>query len=266
MTTQEELLTKMKTTMGNLDALTKAQEETIKELKYFLDAESRKKPKRDDISKLTNVAIPHAAESKMEPCPSCKRSGPENSKEQFMAKQERLLKEIEKSKEELAQHLQELETLEGENENKVEGGHGNESVQQIFNIQNLGMLQELLEQAEESDEVLLFTDHKKNTWQIISRNDINVGDGTNIKVDPDVFDVNEEGDKAKAMIRSKNLVIDVEGIENEHQMAAAANSSPDIAVAVEGEASPEKEERVSVIEDVGPEKIDPPEGEIINKD
>jgi len=224
----------MRSQIGNLESLTKSQEDTINELK-------------SEIAKITNIGQyqPKKEEKNFEPCTVCNRKVPEITKEIFLIKQEKLLKEIERNKEELAENLKALEKIESEQENVKEMGEGhlgNEAVQQIFNIGNLGMLQELLEQAEESDEVLLFTDHKQQTWQIISRNDINVGDGNNIKVEPEIYDVNDEEDKEKKMIKSKNLVIDVEKIENEHVMAGNNNEY--------GVNENEKEERVSVIEDM----------------
>ena len=102
-------------------------------------------------------------------CPICKKSGSFNSQELFNGKHEELLHEIDRSKEELSiylRQLKELEEKEGESEDRL-------GEKQIFNVANFGALQELLEQAEESGEVILFTDNKKNTWQIINRKDIN---------------------------------------------------------------------------------------------
>ena len=183
------------------------------------------------MSKLSN--IPSTAEAVVFiPCTACGRTKSENTKELFLIKHEHLLKEIEKSKEELAEHLQQLENLEGDQE--IKGGNSNEVVQNIFNIENLGMLQDLLEQAEESEEVLLFTDQKKNTWQIISRNDINVGDGLNDRIESEAFKtMQEEESKGAQMIKSKNLVINVDAIEQEHQYSNG---------------SPEGEKRVSILE------------------
>ncbi len=124
----------------------------------------------------------------------------------FEAQRARLLKEIEQNKEELAELVKGLD--EEEERAKEAGDQASESVQQqIFNVGNLGALQELLEQAEQSDEVLLFTDNKKNTWQIISRKDINVG-GEGNRSDSEGEQIAEPAEEKRAIVArssGKNL-------------------------------------------------------------
>lgn len=73
----------------------------------------------------------------------------------------------------------------------------------------------------------MFTDNKKNTWQIINRKDINGGMDFN---DQEVLAASEIEDKERKPIKGKNLMIDVDKIESEY-------NNGDL-----------KEERVSIIE------------------
>ncbi len=100
-------------------------------------------------------------------CKTCGRLLPEaeqvNAK--LLEEQEKLLSEINAAKAEVLTKLAELKKSKEENE----GGAG-----MLFNVKNLGSLQELLDQAEETDDMLLFTDKKQNVWQIVKRNDIDI--------------------------------------------------------------------------------------------
>ena len=171
--------------------------------------------------------------TKVEFCEICKKTYTENAHAVFTAKHERLLKDIERDKEDLAVLAKKLEEL----ENQARGRKEIESVQQIFNIQDLGSMQELLEQAEQSDELLLFTDNNGNTWQIICRNDINVaGEELNEKAEGEDSDL--------ACTKSKNT--------EELKKESSLNKSP---ANVEGVnfvkscSSTEKHEHVSIIEE-----------------
>ena len=138
---------------------------------------------------------------------SCKQSTPENSKSLFLARHEYLLKEIERNKEELAKSQEELARI------QEEFFQSNESTLQIFNIENLGPMQELLEQAEENEELLLFMDQKKNTWQIICRDDINLGQDLNVMADSGENEGKEEEKKVTGEGSERNVVT---GEKQEH--------------------------------------------------
>ncbi len=93
---------------------------------------------------------------------------------ELILEQERVLTEIQRAKEELADSLREFE----EEKRKLgAAGEEEENVQKIFNIENMESLQELLDQAEESDQMLLFVDRKGNTWQLIRRADVDLAEG-----------------------------------------------------------------------------------------
>ncbi len=106
-------------------------------------------------------------------CRTCGRTfgGVEEKNTDLIMAQEKVLGEIAKAKEELADMMRELD----EKEAKQVHEEPEENVQKIFNIENMEALQELLEQAEESEQVLLFVDGKGNTWQLGRRADIDVG-------------------------------------------------------------------------------------------
>eukprot|EP00826_Nyctotherus_ovalis_P036427 TRINITY_DN3227_c0_g1_i10.p1 TRINITY_DN3227_c0_g1~~TRINITY_DN3227_c0_g1_i10.p1 ORF type:complete len:278 (-),score=113.18 TRINITY_DN3227_c0_g1_i10:139-972(-) len=208
-TSHEELVSKMSTTISNLEVLIKSQEETIKEIQ----AELLK------LSALNSFSD----RNDNEPCAVCKSTSPKNSRGFFATKYDALLKEIEQDKEDLNVLVKELENLE-----EQENSSSHEPIQQIFNAQNYKVLQKILEEAEDSDEVLLFADQNHCTWQIINRKDLNSkGELT----EQDVLAMEEIEDKNNRVIRGKHPVIDIDKIESEYT-------------------GNEKEERVVVIEDL----------------
>jgi len=87
----------------------------------------------------------------------------------LILEQEKLNSDIKKAKEELAQAMSELKI---EQSKKPMKNEEDESCKTIFNIENLDNIQELLEDAEENDQLLLFVDTKGNTWQITRGKDI----------------------------------------------------------------------------------------------
>ena len=94
-----------------------------------------------------------------------------------MIKQETLLEKLKKAKEELAKFYKELHE-------KANVPDEEENLQTIFNAKNMNTLQDLLDQAEENEQMLLFVDSKQNTWELIKREDINIPNGTlSIKID-----------------------------------------------------------------------------------
>lgn len=109
-------------------------------------------------------------------CTSCGRllQSTEKANAELLQEQERLLKEINAAKEELANKLK--ETNLAESEEKKEEEEGKEASGQLFNHKNMNSLQELLDKAEETNDMLLFMDKNQNTWQIMKRNDINITD------------------------------------------------------------------------------------------
>jgi len=161
--------------------------------------------------------------SDSEPCPLCKRKGAKTSKEAFLIKYDSLLKEIDEKKGELGVIMKNLEELDN-----FENSSNHEPIQQIFNVQNYKVLQKILEEAEHGDDVLLFADQNRCTWQIINRKDLNSKTELN---EQDIFAMEEIEDKSNKMIKGKHShpVINVDKIESEYS-------------------GNEKEERVVIIE------------------
>eukprot|EP00826_Nyctotherus_ovalis_P053851 TRINITY_DN7028_c0_g1_i13.p1 TRINITY_DN7028_c0_g1~~TRINITY_DN7028_c0_g1_i13.p1 ORF type:complete len:146 (+),score=79.12 TRINITY_DN7028_c0_g1_i13:481-918(+) len=122
-------------------------------------------------------------------CKACGRLSPEieEKKVKLLAKQEKLLKDIKSTKVELVQKIDELKAK------QIAKGEGNESdPEAVFNMKNLKSFQELLDHAEETGEMLLFTDKKHNVWQIVKRGEIDIVD--NGAEEADEQDPNEVGD------------------------------------------------------------------------
>ena len=115
----------------------------------------------------------------------------------LILEQERLLSEIQKSKEELAAAMTELKKE--ENKRKPKQDEAEKSVNRIFNVDNMESLQELLEEAEANGQALLFLDGKGNTWQITARKDI--------VLDQDVGEGENEGKTAKAEEESESAEV-----------------------------------------------------------
>lgn len=96
----------------------------------------------------------------------------------LLEKQEELLDKINKTKAEALQSINELKakraTREGDNEADPEA---------VFNMKKLASFQELLDHAEATGEMLLFTDKKHNVWQIVKRNEIDIVDNGSENMD-----------------------------------------------------------------------------------
>ena len=107
-------------------------------------------------------------------CKSCGRLSleAESANTKLLREQEQLLKEINSAKEEVVAKIKTLEEHKDNpnNDNKENDAAGG----MAFDMKNLGSLQELLNQAEETDDMLLFLDKKQSVWQIIKRQDINI--------------------------------------------------------------------------------------------
>lgn len=106
-------------------------------------------------------------EAQKETCAVCNQSKPSSTAEFFNGKHEELLAEIDAAKEELIDIISQLKQLESVNEDDP-------AEIQIFNVENLEVLQESLEKAEESGDAILFTDQKKNAWQINCLKNVNI--------------------------------------------------------------------------------------------
>ena len=102
----------------------------------------------------------------------------------LLEKQQKLLEEINSAKEEVVQNIKDLKAKKNIKEDNEQGSDG------LFNMKNLDSLQELLDQAEETNEMLLFADKKQNVWQIIKRNDIDIADN-NAEGEEDAVENNE---------------------------------------------------------------------------
>lgn len=114
----------------------------------------------------------------IEICKTCGKSPQELeiANTDLMIKQENLLAKLKKAKEELAEVYKELHEKEIVPEE--------ENLQTIFNANSMNTLQDLLDQAEENEQMLLFVDSKQNTWELIQRRDINIpNDSLSIKID-----------------------------------------------------------------------------------
>ncbi len=109
-------------------------------------------------------------------CKSCGRLSPEAeiNNARLLQEQERLLKEINAAKEEVAGKLADLKERNAKREEGKKDEPEGEAAGTLFNMKNLGSLQELLDQAEETEEMLIFVDKKQNAWEIVKRNDIDI--------------------------------------------------------------------------------------------
>lgn len=159
-----------------------------------------------------------------EPCPLCKRVNGKTTKDKSNNRYDSLLREIEEGREELAILMKQLEELEDQ-----DNSNSHEPIQQIFNVQNYKVLQKILEEAETGDDVLLFADQNRCTWQIINRKDLNSKGEIN---EQDMMAMEEIEDKNNKVIRGKNSLINVDKIESEYNTGN------------------EKDEKVVIIEDL----------------
>ena len=128
----------------------------------------------DTLGMSNRPTIP-ATSAQSDFCKFCGRLSPEaeTNNAKLLKEQELLLNEINATKEEVLAKTKNLQER-GE-KGKKEKGESNEAGT-LFNVKNLGSLQDLLDQAEETEEMLLFVDKKQNVWQIVKRNDINIGE------------------------------------------------------------------------------------------
>lgn len=145
-------------------------------------------------------------------------------KDSFNSRYDSLLREIEEGREELAILMKQLEELEDQ-----DTPNSHEPIQQIFNVQNYKVLQKILEEAETGDDVLLFADKNRCTWQIINRKELNSKGELN---EQDMMAMEEIEDKSNKAIRGKNTVINVDKMQSEYNTGN------------------EKDEKVVIIEDL----------------
>jgi len=171
-TTQEDLVAKMNNSISALQEKAVNQAQIIKQLRYFSYFITCRQEKTHIESYKTTDTVGGASNTHgngNDFCKACGRLLPEveSSNTKLLEEQEKLLSEIQAAKAEVQSKLKELKE---KPEIKEEG----EGAGMLFNMKNLGSLQELLDQAEETDEMLLFTDKKQNVWQIVKRNDIDI--------------------------------------------------------------------------------------------
>jgi hypothetical protein len=99
----------------------------------------------------------------------------------LLRRQEELLDNIKKTKAEAIHNINQLK------EKLASKEDGETDPEAVFNMKKLASFQELLDHAEATGEMLLFTDKKHNIWQIIKRNEIDI-------VDNGAEDFYEQGD------------------------------------------------------------------------
>ncbi len=118
-------------------------------------------------------------------CKYCNRaSGKEKSEReservsQLLAMQHTLLEEIEQTKKELG----ELAKERGRESNLFEQNNivntASSGRQNKVTLSNFESLQEILDRADENDDLLFFVDNNNNTWQIIKRDEISLIEGS----------------------------------------------------------------------------------------
>ena len=88
----------------------------------------------------------------------------------LLRKQEELLDNINKTKAEA------LQTINQTKEKLASKEDNNADPEAVFNMKKLASFQELLDHAEATGEMLLFTDKKQNVWQIVKRSEIDIVD------------------------------------------------------------------------------------------
>ena len=150
-------------------------------------------------------------------CKTCGRLLPEAEtvNEKLLEEQGKLLLEINAAKKEVLDKITELKER-GEAKDENEGGSG-----MMFNMKNLGSLQELLDQAEETEDMLLFTDKKQNVWQIIKRNDIDIANNNPNESGGEPAENNELPDDLNKEIVVENIPkSEEENVEQKHELEA----------------------------------------------
>ncbi len=112
----------------------------------------------------------------MERCHECgRRLQAAEDSNALLLEQQRLSAEICRSKDELNALAKALQDR-GKSPTSGQSEEEAANIQGLFNKNNIESLQELLDQAEESEQALLFMDNKGNTWQITQRPDIDLPD------------------------------------------------------------------------------------------